>query len=276
MNEKTLKLLEQLMEMGLVYAVDILGALAILIVGWIVAGWAGRVTKRAIHKIPKVDNTVGPIAAGTVRYVVLAFVVVAVLAQFGIETTSILAVFGAAGLAIGLALQGTLSNIAAGIMLLLLRPFSVGNYIDAGGISGTVMEIGLFTSQFKTPDGLAISAPNSSLWGNTITNYSRNPQRRINLIIGIAYSDDLGGAMAAMQALMTEDGRILADPAPEVFVTGLGDSSVNMTLRCWVNTPEYWQTSCDLTRDAKLRLDEKGFSIPFPQRDVHIISGTAT
>ncbi len=276
MNEKTLKLLEQLMEMGMVYAIDILGALAILIVGWVAAGWAGRLTKRAIHKIPKVDNTVGPIAAGFVRYAVLAFVMVAVLAQFGIETTSILAVFGAAGLAIGLALQGTLSNIAAGIMLLLLRPFSVGNYIDAGGISGTVEEIGLFTTQFTTPAGLAISAPNSSLWGSTITNYSRNPQRRIDLVIGVAYEDNIDGAMAEMQALMVADRRVLKDPAPQVFVTALADCSVNMTLRCWVNTPDYWQTVCDLTHDAKLKLDEKGYSIPFPQRDVHIISETAT
>lgn len=276
MSENTLKLLEQLVEMGTAYAVDILGALAILIVGWIGAGWAGRLTKKAIHKIPRVDNTVGPIAAGIVRYALLAFVMVAVLAQFGIETTSILAVFGAAGLAIGLALQGTLSNIAAGFMLLLLRPFSVGEFIDAGGVSGTVEEISLFTTRLKTPAGLAISAPNSSLWGSTITNYSRNPLRRIELVVGIAYGDDVDGALAELKSLMTEDGRILADPAPDVFVTGLADSSVNLTLRCWVNTPDFWVTSCDLTRRAKLRLDDKGYSIPFPQRDVHVISGTAT
>jgi len=273
MDEKSLKLLEQLIEMGTVYAIDILGALLILIIGWIFAGWARRLTLKAILKIPKVDNTVGPIAANFVKYAILAFVIVAVLAQFGVETTSILAVFGAAGLAIGLALQGTLSNIAAGIMLLVLRPFSVGDYVDAGGISGTIAEIGLFTTQLKTPAGLAISAPNSSLWGSTIINYSRNPQRRVDLVVGVSYADDIDGAMAEMLALMESDARMLKDPAPQVFVTALADSSVNMTLRCWVNTPDYWQTLCDLTRNAKVRLDEKGYSIPFPQRDLRIISG---
>lgn len=275
MDEKTMKLMESLIEMGMVYAVDILGALLILIVGWVAAGWAGRLTQRAIRKIPKVDDTVGPIAASFVKYTVLAFVIVAVLAQFGVETTSILAVFGAAGLAIGLALQGTLSNIAAGIMLLVLRPFGVGDYIDGGGISGTVEEIGLFTTRFKTAAGLFVLAPNSGLWGSTITNYSRNPQRRIDLVVGVAYDDDIDGAMAEMQSLMESDARMLEDPAPQVFVTELADSSVNMTLRCWVNTSDYWQTFCDLTRNAKLRLDEKGYSIPFPQRELHMASGTA-
>lgn len=272
MSDKTLELMEKLVEMALVYAVEILGALAILVIGWIIASWLGRLTRRAIHRIPKVDDTVAPVAASFVRYVALAFVIVAVLAQFGIETTSILAVFGAAGLAIGLALQGTLSNIAAGIMLLVLRPFSAGDFVDAGGTSGTVEEIGLFTTQFKTPAGLSISAPNSSLWGSTIVNYSRNPQRRIDLVVGISYDDDIDGAMAEMQSLMESDERALKDPAPQVFVTALADSSVNLTLRCWVNTPDYWQTLCDLTRDAKLRLDEKGYSLPFPQRNVHLIS----
>ncbi len=275
MSEETLKLLDQLTGMGMAYAVDILGALAILIVGWVAAGWAGRLTRRAVHNIPKVDNTVAPIAAGIVRYTVLAFVLVAVLAQFGVETTSILAVFGAAGLAIGLALQGTLSNIAAGIMLLLLRPFSVGDYIEADRISGTVEEIGLFTTRFTTSGGLSVSAPNSSLWGSTITNYSRNPRRRIDLTVGIAYADDLDGAMAELRSLMAEDRRIMDEPAAQVFVTGLADNSVNLTLRCWVATADYWQASCDLTRAAKLRLDEKGYSMPFPQRDVHIISEPA-
>ncbi|HER25474.1 MAG TPA: mechanosensitive ion channel [Rhodospirillales bacterium] len=274
MDEKTLKLAEQLMDIGLVYALDILGAVAILIVGWIVAGWAGRLTKRTIHNIPKVDNTVGPIAAGFARYAVLAFVMVAVLAQFGIETTSILAVFGAAGLAIGLALQGTLSNIAAGMMLLLLRPFSVNEYIDADGISGTVEEIGLFTTRLTMSDGLAITAPNSSLWGSTIINYSRNPRRRISLTIGIAYSDDVNAAMAELLALMEADKRVLGDPAPAIFVADLADSSVNMTLMCWTASGDFWETKCDLLARAKLRLDEKGYSLPFPQRDVHLISET--
>jgi small conductance mechanosensitive channel len=273
MSENVLELLETLKGMALGYGVDILGAIVILVVGWIAAGWAQRLTNRALDRIPTIDATIKPILSSIVRYIVLAFVIVAVLDRFGVETTSIIAVLGAAGLAIGLALQGTLSNIAAGVMLLLLRPFSVNEFVDAGGVSGTVEEIGLFTTRFKTAAGLFVVAPNSSLWTSTITNYSRNPLRRIDFIVGVGYEDDLKGAVAEMESLMNADERILKDPEARVFVTELGDNSVNMTLRCWVKTADYWMTLTDLTRDAKLRLDEKGYSIPYPQRDVHIIGG---
>lgn len=271
MEDSTLELIATLKDLALGYGVDIIGAIAILIIGWMAAGWARRLTFGALNRVPHIDDTLKPILSNSVRYVILAFVIVAVLARFGVETTSIIAVIGAAGLAIGLALQGTLSNIAAGVMLLLLRPFSVGEYVDAGSTSGTVVEIGLFTTRFKTPGGLFVVAPNSSLWNSVITNYSRNPLRRIDLVIGIGYDDDLKGAMAEMVDLMNTDPRILKDPAAEVFVTELADNSVNMTLRSWVNSGDYWGTLTDLTRDAKLRLDEKGYSIPYPQRDVHMI-----
>jgi len=271
MNEQTIKALEPVTEMALSYGVDILGALAILIIGWTIARLAARMTHKALDRMPRVDDTLTPILSSMVRYFIIAFVLVAVLAQFGIQTTSIIAVFGAAGLAIGLALQGTLSNIAAGVMLLLLRPFSVGEYVDAGGVAGTVEEIGLFTTRFKSVNGLFVSAPNSGLWNSVITNYSRNTMRRIDLVVGIGYDDDLNGAIEELTGLMNEDKRTLNDPEPQIFVTELADNSVNMTLRCWVNTADYWATLTDLTRDTKLRLDEKGYSIPYPQRDVHII-----
>ncbi|NQU55867.1 MAG: mechanosensitive ion channel [Rhodospirillales bacterium] len=271
MEKNTLELISTLKDLALGYGLDIIGALVILIAGWVAAGWARRLTFGALGRIPRVDDTLKPILANSVRYVILAFVFVAVLARFGVETTSIIAVFGAAGLAIGLALQGTLSNIAAGVMLLLLRPFSVGEYVDAGGISGTVEEIGLFTTRIKTAGGLFLAAPNSSLWNSVITNYSRNSLRRIDLVVGIGYNDDLKGAMAELEALMNVDVRILKDPAAQVFTTELAENSVNLTLRCWVNSADYWATLTDLTRDTKLRLDDKGYSIPYPQRDVHMV-----
>lgn len=271
MQDSTVELISTLRELALGYGLDMIGAMAILIIGWIVAGWARRLSLSALNRIPRVDNTLKPILSNSVRYFILAFVIVAVLARFGVETTSIIAVFGAAGLAIGLALQGTLSNIAAGVMLLLLRPFSVGEYVEAGSVSGTVEEIGLFTTRFKTSGGLFVAAPNSSLWNSVITNYSRNPLRRINFVVGIGYNDDLKGAMAEMLALMKADARILKDPEAQVFTTELAENSVNLSLRCWVNSGDYWATVTDLTRDAKLRLDEKGYSIPYPQRDVHMV-----
>ncbi len=271
MEFNTREILDTLRELALGYGVDMIGAIVILIAGWIAAGWARRLIFSALGRIPRIDDTLKPILSNSVRYIILAFVIVAVLARFGVETTSIIAVFGAAGLAIGLALQGTLSNIAAGVMLLLLRPFSVGEFVDAGGVSGTVEEIGLFTTRFKTTGGLFIVAPNSGLWNSVITNYSRNPVRRIDSIVGIGYNDDLKAAMVELESLMNADTRILKDPAAQVFVTELGADSVNLTLRCWVNSGDYWAALTDLTRDTKLRLDEKGFSIPFPQRDVHMV-----
>lgn len=271
MEDSTLELINTLKELALGYGLDMTGAIVILIIGWVTAGWARHLVFNAMGKFPRIDDTVKPILANIVRYVILAFVIVAVLDRFGVETTSIIAVFGAAGLAIGLALQGTLSNIAAGVMLLLLRPFSVGEYVEAGGVSGTVEEIGLFTTRFMTSGGLFVAAPNSSLWNSTITNYSRNPLRRISLVIGIGYDDDLKGAMGELEALMNADKRILKDPQAQIFVTELAENSVNLTLRCWVSSDDYWAALTDMTRDAKLLLDEKGYTIPYPQRDVHMV-----
>jgi len=211
-----------------------------------------------------------PFLASVARYVVLVFVIVAVLNQFGVETTSIIALLGAAGLAVGLALQGTLSNVAAGMMLLMLRPFKVGDFIDASGISGTVVEIGLFTSELKTFDGVYLMAPNSELWNKAILNFSRNPTRRLDLVVGIAYTDDVDGAIKALEGLIKSDSRILADPESQVLVTELGDSAVSLNMRFWVNADDFWGVKFDFTKWSKSTIEAAGYSIPFPQQDVHM------
>lgn len=252
------------------YATNILAALFILIVGWIVAGWVRSLVSRSLERSTRLDSTFRRPIANTVRYAVLIVVLIAVLGQFGIETASILAVLGTAGVAIALALQGTLSNVAAGMMLLMLRPFRSGEYIDADGIGGTVQEVSLFTTQLSTADGVYVSVPNSQLWNRQIKNYSRNPTRRIDLVIGVSYEDDLNRAIEVLRSEFTSEDRLLAEPEPQILVSGLGDSAVNVTMRGWVNAGDYWGVLFDMTRQAKLRLDAEGISIPFPQRDIHI------
>jgi small conductance mechanosensitive channel len=257
------------------YALDVLGAIAILIGGWIVASWVKKAVDHSLNRFPKLDPTLRPLFSSTARYLVLIVTIVAVLNQFGVETTSIIAVLGAAGLAIGLALQGTLSNVAAGAMLLMLRPFKVGDYVDAQGVAGTVVEINLFTTEFKTFDGVFVLAPNSEIWNKAITNYSRNPTRRIDVLCGISYGDDIEGALKVMAGIMESDERVLKDPAPQTMVMALGESSVDLNLRCWVPAAEYWNVLFDFTKRVKLDLEAAGHTIPFPQRDVHVIQEQA-
>ena len=252
------------------YSLNILGALLLLTAGWLVAGWVHRYTNKALRRIHRVDATLRSFVTNLVRYAILVLVIVAVLAQFGVQTTSIIAVLGAAGLAVGLALQGTLSNIAAGVMLLFLRPFKVDEYIDAGGVSGTVQDVGLFTTELKTFDGIFMMVPNSQLASAAIKNYSRLPTRRLDLTIGISYADNLNRAMQVLNKVLENDERILGNPPHEVLVKELADSSVNINLRCWTSRQDYWSLLFDLTKQAKLQLDDHGISIPFPQRDVHL------
>ena len=251
------------------YSFSVLGALAVLILGVMLASAMKRWTAQRLRHIESVDETLGAFLSNLVRYVILVLVFVTVLAQFGVKTTSILAALGAAGLAIGLALQGTLSNVASGVMLLLLRPFRIGEYIDAGGISGTVEEIGLFTTRLKQADGLFVMAPNGQIWNTSIINYSRNPTRRFELIVGISYDDDIGKAKEKLLEIVGETDTILAEPAPQVFVNALGASSVDVGLRVWANTSDYLATSWTLTEAAKREFDDAGLSIPYPQLDVH-------
>jgi len=271
-DKATLESVEHLTELAVDFSLDLLGAVAILILGWLFAGWIYR-RLISVLKRTDVDATLRPVIATVVRYGILTFVIIAVLAQFGVQTTSIIAALGAAGLAIGLALQGTLQNIAAGFMLLFLRPFRVGDYIDAEGRAGTVDEIGLFVTQMTTFDGLYVSVPNSQLWGSSIINYSRLPTRRLDVVIGISYDDNVEKAQSVLLELMKNDERILDDPAPEVLLKALADSSVNLNLRCWTERDNYWPLLFDLNQQGKRMVEDAGLTIPFPQRDLHIIRG---
>ena len=269
-QQQVLTTLNRFMDSSVDYGVEVFGAVAILVAGVFVAGWARRCVLRVLNRAPKVDETLKPVIASIVRYAILVFVLIAVLAQFGVQTTSIIALLGAAGLAIGLALQGTMQNIAAGIMLLFLRPFRISDYIDAEGLAGTVKEIRLFTTVLRTFDGVYLEAPNGRIWNRAILNYSRAEKRRLDVVVGIAYDDDIDKAQAALLGLMTSDSRVNAEPEPQVLVKELADSSVNLDMRCWTDAENYWNLLFDLNKAVKQRLDAEGISIPFPQRDVHL------
>lgn len=265
-----LRVLEESSDILIPYALDLVAAIALLAGGWIVSSWLHRITRRGLARIPGLDDTLEPFLASMVRYLVLILVLVAVLAQFGVQTTSIIAVLGAAGLAIGLALQGTLSNLAAGLMILFLRPFRIGEYVDCGSVSGTVNEIGLFTTLMTSYDGIFLMVPNSELWNSPVTNYSRNATRMIDHTVGIGYGDDIDKGLAAIKSAVEADERCLKTPEPIFFVANLGDSSVDLTYRVWARTGDFWALKRALTKAVKERLDAEGISIPFPQRDVHL------
>lgn len=257
------------------YSLAILGAIIIIIAGFIVAGMAERWAQRALAHHRGFDETLRRFFARVARYAVLILVTVIVLGQFGVQTASIIATLGAGALAIGLALQGTLQNVAAGIMLLVLKPFRAGEYVDTGSVSGTIEEIGLFATELQRYDGIYILAPNSTLWNAPVTNYSRNHERRNDIVIGIAYDDSIDLAQKTLLELAGGDGRVLREPAPTTFVSQLRESSVAVTLRYWTKTADWWQTNLDLTKAGKEAFDKQGITIPFPQRDVHYIPAEA-
>ena len=273
MDKQTQEIIEGVVAITIEYGVDIVGAIVLLIIGWTVAGWARRGIRHALERVPRMDETLKPFLAKLVWYVIMAFVLVAVLSQFGVQTTSVIAILGAAGLAIGLALQGTLANVASGVMLLFLRPFNIGDYVDAGGIAGTVVEIGLFNTEIKTSKGLCLIVPNKIIWESPITNFSRNPTRRFDITVGIGYGDDVNGATDLLMGLLTGDERILDDPEPLAVVEELGDSAVIINLRAWTRAEDFWAAVWDLKKAIKVEFEVAGYSIPFPQRDIHIVSG---
>jgi small conductance mechanosensitive channel len=240
-----------------------------------IAGWVARMTRRALSRVESVDLTLRNFFVSLVRYVILILTALAVLSQFGVQTASLIAVFGAAGLAIGLAMQGTLSNLAAGVMLLLFRPFKVGDFIEAAGTAGVVEEIMIFSTKLKSPDNKQLYVPNGSILSGTITNYSAKNQRRVDMVFGCSYGDDIKKAKALLEEIVKANALVLDDPAPTIGVLELADNSVNFAVRPWVNTPDYWDAYFQITEAVKQRFDEAGLSIPFPQRDVHLIQNQA-
>jgi len=254
----------------LAYSINIAGAFLIFIVGkWLSRRIANLVVK--VLKKKEVEETLEVFVRNLTYYVLLTVVIIAALGKLGVNTTSLVALFGTAGLAIGLALKDSLSNFAAGVMLVLFRPFGIGDVVSAAGITAKVEKIAIFNTTFATVDNQMIIVPNSKILGDTITNVNARDTRRIDLTVGIGYDDDMARTKEILEGLAKEDSRILTDPAPAVAVSELADSSVNLVFRPWVKTEDYWGVRFDLTEKIKTSLDAAGISIPFPQQDVHLL-----
>jgi small conductance mechanosensitive channel len=251
------------------YGVKIVIAIILFLVGRSVAKSISALAKRGFTK-SKMDSTLVGFLGNIIYFMLFAAVIIAVLDVVGIQTTSLIAVIGAAGLAIGLALQGSLANFAAGVMLILFRPFKQGDFVTAGGSTGTVEEISLFTTNLKTPDNKAVIVPNSAITSGSITNFSAKDTRRIDMVYGVSYKDDIKKVKTVIQTILDADERILKDPAPTIGILELADNSVNFAVRPWVNAADYWAVFFDLNETIKIRFDAEGISIPFPQHDVHL------
>lgn len=251
------------------WGINIVMALAIFIIGRLVVGvicsLLGKILTRS-----KVDKILVEFVVSIANAILLLFVIVASLNQLGVDTTSLVALLAAAGLAIGLSLQSSLQNFAAGVMLLIFRPFKAGDFIEAGGASGIVLTINIFTSTIRTGDNKEIIIPNGSIYGGNIINYSSMPTRRVDMVFGIGYGDDLKKAKQVLQSIVDADERILKEPAPTIAVSELADSSVNFVVRPWVNSADYWGVFFDTQEAVKMRFDQEGISIPFPQMDLHV------
>ncbi len=252
------------------YGLDIVGAIVILIVGNMISKRVPKTVTKVLSK-KDVDKTVVNFLASLSRMSIMTITLLFVLAQFGIQTASLIAVLGAAGLAIGLALQGTLSNVAGGVMLLFFRPMRIGDFVEVAGHAGTVKAVNLFTTEMATGDNVQIILPNASVWGSAIKNFSFHDTRRVDMVIGIAYEDDMDKARGIMLGLIEADTRALKDPAPMVVVSELADSSVNFTVRIWCNSGDYWPLKFDMTKAMKEAFDKGGISIPYPQQVVHMV-----
>jgi len=254
---------------GLEFGINLGKAVVIFFVGKLLV----RLLLRAVRKImqaQEVDQTLASFVVSLSRMVLMLFVIIAAISALGIQTTSFIAVLGAAGLAIGLALQGSLSNFASGVLIVLFRPYKVGDFIEAAGISGTVVEVEILTTVFKTGDNKRVIVPNGQVMNSIITNYSANDTRRVDMVVGVSYEDDLDKVRATLEELIAADERILDDPAHKIAVAELADSSVNFMLRPWVKTDDYWGVKLDLTEAIKKRFDKEGISFPYPQQDVHL------
>ena len=260
------EIVQNFVELSISYTGQIIGATITLILGFYLAGKLGRVVRSNLQKLKRLDPLIVPIIGNVVRYGIIVLTIIAVLGQFGVQTTSIIAVLGAAGLAIGLALQGTLSNVAAGVMILLLRPFKSGDWVETANISGTIKEVGLFTTIINTFDNVFVSIPNSSIWNDTIKNHSHYDTRRIDVDIGIHYDTDLDLASKTLLQLADDD-RVLKEPKkPQFLVINYSDSSIIVRLRLYAKTKDWYNLYTDLMKKLKPALDNAGIEIPYPHR----------
>lgn len=262
--------LQHLMSVLSEYGLNVVGAVVILLVGWSLSKSTEKLTHKALTRTSRVDLTLTAFLSSLARYLVLVFTVIAVLNRFGVQTASLIVVLSTAGLAIGLAMQGTLSNIAAGGILLVFRPFKIGDYVEVSGQSGTVQSINLFVTELATPDNKQIIIPNANVWGQSVVNYSYHATRRLDLEVGIGYSDDIDLAIRVVREILEAESRALKEPEPMVAVGNLGASSVDLTIRIWVSATDYWPLKFDLTKRLKQTFDARGISIPFKQMDVHL------
>jgi small conductance mechanosensitive channel len=263
------QLLEMLQTKGIDFGINVVIALAIFYFGKMVISLVVRGIRKVMQR-QEVDKTLETFVCNLVRMVLLVIVVIAAIGQLGIQTTSFIAIFGAAGLAVGLALQGSLSNFAAGVLIVLFRPYRVGDFIEAAGISGVVEQVQILTTILKTGDNKQIIVPNGQIMDSIITNYSANDKRRVDMVVGVSYDDDLDKVRSTIEELIAAEERVLEEPACTIAVSALADSSVNFVVRPWVKTADYWGVMFDLTEAIKKRFDKEGISFPFPQQDVHL------
>lgn len=253
----------------LLYGTNIVLALLVYIVGkWIITRLTGLMEKAMNAR--GVDTTIASFTKNITYYALLVMVVIAALGRLGVQTAGFVAIIGAAGLAIGFALQGSLSNFASGVMIILFRPFKIGDYVEAAGTSGVVSDISIFNTILKTPDNKTVIVSNSDVSGNTIVNFSTEPTRRVDITVGVSYTANIQKVKDALQAIADQDARLLVDKGVTIAVAELADSSVNLVFRVWVNTPDFWAVKFDLTEKIKVYFDEQGIEIPFPQMDIHL------
>lgn len=255
------------------YGVNIISALLTLIIGIYIARIISKTAFRLMSK-RQVDSTVASFSVNMIKYLILSFVVIAALGRIGVQTASFVAVVGAAGLAIGLALQGSLSNFAAGVLLITFRPLKAGEYVEAGGAAGTIESVQIFNTILISPDNKMVVVPNNNVLSGNIINFTRTGKRRVDLTVGVSYSADLKKTREVLEAVLTNDSRVLDQPAWTIGVCALADSSVNFVVRPWVKSSDYWGAYFDLYERIKTSLDEAGVEIPFPQQDIHLISST--
>ncbi|NQT87376.1 mechanosensitive ion channel [bacterium] len=263
------KFLEYIKGQGAEFGLNLLAAAAVFVIGRYVAKFLRGLVNKLMTKA-KVDPTLISFSANLTYAALLVFVIIAALGQLGVQTTSFIAVLGAAGLAVGLALQGSLANFASGVLMIMFRPIKVGDFVEASGVAGKVADIDILTTTLTTADNKTVILPNSSVMGNNIINYTRQGTRRVDMVMGVSYSDDLDKVRTVIQDVLSKDERILEDPELLIAVCELGDSSVNFVVRPWVNADDYWGVKFDTLEALKKRFDAEGISIPFPQRDVHL------